>query len=1048
MLNWQELSQQLRQIVNTVIQFAKARRREEAAIGLAAILFWLGPSLINWLPKELQDFVKYWHGNLIITGVFYSVGLVFLGYGIFRIWKLTYIPNLSTPTNRPSAIKGPRAFTPDDGELFRKLGREEELRKLLGYIQDDQVSLVVLMGASGVGKTSLLRAGLTDILKDKGINYHYWEAKSSNPRQSLLLAIQQSWPSALSGSTDGSNPAQEPPASLDGLVNVPLELGKHVIVLDQFEQLGTAMNGPLFRHLSKVARSARPPHRVTWVIAFRREYRASWSDFIIPEQERKFFPPELSLRLFTSQQARNVISQLIQAANLSVEQKVIDNLIDAATVDGEVSSVDIGIGLLVLSELHERQGENILTEDTYHFAGGAEGLLTQYINRCLDNFPAEHRKNLLSAMLALSDETTGQRVAEGKTATELAAEIKAENALRLKIELERLTQRDIRLLEHVDTPEGEEIRYRLPHERLIPAISRIDGKLSGERTKAKQKLVDAFSAWKNSHTSQYLLKGRDLRLVEQYQSQILWGTDEPEKLKFLQRSKRRRTVRQLISVMLVVSLVAGGWLGKRQYQRYEAMKYRYEAMRFLRENNYPPELYDYQHQLKSLELTEGFNLQYLPFLGSDTLEELTITAKASTNSLEGLIDSLTRCPRLNKLTLDLRDTLVKEVPSFPNSLTELSLDLRSTSSNSIGKLSSFPSSLQKLSLNLHGSAVKEIPPFPNSLTELSLNLGSKQVKVPPFPNSLTELSLDLYDIGQAQEVPPFPSSLQKLSLRLTGKQVKLAPFPNSLTELTVYLMGNQVKEMPPFPKSLQKLTVYILGSQVKELPPFPNSLTELTVYIVTYGMKELPPFPNSLTELTVYLRGFQAQEVPPFPKSLQKLTLDLNESSAKEVPTLPNSLTKLLIALGNNQVKAPIFPNSLTELSLDFSGSEAQEVWPFPNSLQKLSLSLGKKQLKVPQFPSSLTELLLDFRYSQAKEVPTLPNSLTELSLDFSHSEVQEVPPLPNSLQKLSLNLSDSQVKEIPPVQQLNCQTLNLNFSPDMRRSLKTLPRSVIHLKL
>ncbi|MBD0373959.1 MAG: hypothetical protein ICV60_24325, partial [Pyrinomonadaceae bacterium] len=60
---------------------------------------------------------------------------------------------------------------------------------------------------------------------------------------------------------------------------------------------------------------------------------------------------------------------------MSVEQKVVDNLIDAATVEGEVSSVDIGIGLLVLSELHERQGAKTLTEDVYHFAGGAEGLL-------------------------------------------------------------------------------------------------------------------------------------------------------------------------------------------------------------------------------------------------------------------------------------------------------------------------------------------------------------------------------------------------------------------------------------------------------------------------------------------------------------------------------------------------------------------------------------------------------------------------------------------------------------------------------------------------
>jgi len=181
----------LRQIVNTVIQFAKARRREEAALALAAVLFWLGTSLVGWLSEEVQAFVKSWRGDLIIPGAFYAAGLGFLIFGVYRIWKLTYIPPLPAPANRPSAIKGPLAFTPEDGELFRKLDREDELRKLLGYVLDDQVGLVVLMGASGAGKTSLLRAGLTDILKETGVAYHYWEARPTDSRQSLLLAIQQ-----------------------------------------------------------------------------------------------------------------------------------------------------------------------------------------------------------------------------------------------------------------------------------------------------------------------------------------------------------------------------------------------------------------------------------------------------------------------------------------------------------------------------------------------------------------------------------------------------------------------------------------------------------------------------------------------------------------------------------------------------------------------------------------------------------------------------------------------------------------------------------------
>ena len=173
MLNWPDLSRQIQQIASSIVQVVKARKREEATFGVAAIFFWLGYSFPKWLSPELKGWVGSWHGLLFIPGILFAAGLVFLFYGLNRIWKLVYTPELPPPKNRPSAIKGPVAFAPADGELFRRLGREDELGKLLGFIEDDQVRLVVLMGASGAGKTSVLRAGLPNILKDKSIDYHY-----------------------------------------------------------------------------------------------------------------------------------------------------------------------------------------------------------------------------------------------------------------------------------------------------------------------------------------------------------------------------------------------------------------------------------------------------------------------------------------------------------------------------------------------------------------------------------------------------------------------------------------------------------------------------------------------------------------------------------------------------------------------------------------------------------------------------------------------------------------------------------------------------------
>jgi AAA+ ATPase superfamily predicted ATPase len=130
---------------------------------------------------------------------------------------------------RPAAIKGPMAFTPEDGPLFRRLCREDELAKLLSHVLDNQIPLVVTMGESGVGKTSLLRAGLSNALAQKSVRYIYWEALPSDPAARLLHAIAGSWDTAKNGPLP-----QNLDEALTALSSSPAET---VIVLDQFEQL-------------------------------------------------------------------------------------------------------------------------------------------------------------------------------------------------------------------------------------------------------------------------------------------------------------------------------------------------------------------------------------------------------------------------------------------------------------------------------------------------------------------------------------------------------------------------------------------------------------------------------------------------------------------------------------------------------------------------------------------------------------------------------------------------------------------------------------------
>ena len=219
----------------------------------------------------------------------------------------------------------------------------------------------------------------------------------------------------------------------------------------------------------------------------------------------------------------------------------------------------------------------------------------------------------------------------------------------------------MRLLETVATP--TETRYRLPHERLIPALHRLTGKILAEVDQAKLKFEKAFLAWQsNDKQSHYVLKGKDLKLVERFVSQIPWGSNAQEKKTFLQQSKRRRTFVRAAAATAVLALFGAGWGASVFYQQYENKRY-------LRESGYPPELYTWQHQLKKLELTEPLDLERFIWLRSDPIEELTITATSSSNSIAGLT-SLARCRSLKKLSLDLSGSQVsnldalKELPNL------------------------------------------------------------------------------------------------------------------------------------------------------------------------------------------------------------------------------------------------------------------------------------------------------------------------------------------------------------------------------------------------
>lgn len=1002
MTSWRELAKLLRSLLERMVRLIKARRSEEAPLGFAAILFWVGHSVSGWLTPEITEFLKSWHGLPIFQSVFYAGGLAFLAYGGYRVSKLFIAPDLPPPTNRSSAIKGPNAFTPEDGELFRKLGRETELQELLGYIQDDHVRMIVVMGASGVGKTSLLRAGLSNILADKNIQYHYWEAVPSDSAERLLRVVKETWNNhSIEACVTTGNSQAQIPSSLEDLINPSAEAcpRNHVIVLDQFEQLRgrEKLKGIIFRTLRKIAREARPPYRITWIIAFRREFRDDWSDFIIPENKRGFYPPESLVSQFTEDQARNVIGQIIKDANLGIEESVINDLLQAAAIKGEISPVDIGIGLMVLAELYEKQGGRTVTADDYRFAGGAEGLLTQYVDRSLERLPESDRDNVLKILLALRDPQTNQRLSEGLTVDEIASAVEISPA-EVHQCLNRLRYRDIRLVEIVSSADVHVTRYRLPHERLIPAIEALASKLLAIVVQAKLKLDKSFLIWtNNARDRRLLLRGRDLRLVNRHHKQIPWDDQIREKRQFLMLSRRRRSSIRLLIVTVVLLLVAAMWILSAHSQKSE-------HLRFLTESGYPPELYDWQNRLKTLTLLVPLDLERWLWLSSTSIEHLEIRADQQSNSIAGLA-SLSQCNSLTHLTLDLSHSQVADLTP-------------------VGRLKR----LTGLTLILGGSQVTDLTPLLNleSLTSLALDLNHSKVSdLTPLSELTARTRLRLHlGLGRVSNTLQKLSSLSELSVIVGPEVLDLTPLEELPTSvrLTVSLPGRSEMPFTILDKlsSRPQLVVDLAFSNIRDL----RCLEKLT----------------SLTDLTLVVRGIKSVDLTSLEKlsALTKLTLDLRESQGTDLRPLEqlSPKTQLDLFLGSrllSDLDSLKKLKSLSQLTLELSG----QFMSGPRTPLDLS---GLEAL------SSLTRLNIDFSHRPVEDLTWLERvgSLNDLTLNLNESLVKDLTPLKTlkSLNRLTLFLGRSLVSDLTPLEELSSVTkLTLNLNEGRLNDLSSLER-------
>lgn len=509
-----------------------------SAVGGASAFLWV---FSGKTPISLPD--PYRRIVLIVLGCFTAGCVLFLFIRLSRIQD----PNAGAEAlqSLPSSVRGPLPFTEADAALFRKLGRDFLIGQALAYVTNDQIPVILVSGESGVGKTSLLRAGLTAPLKDKyGRSVVYWEAKPTRPLESLTATVKD----ALGGTLGD--------ASLNDLCEKKTLATRPVIVIDQLEQLSPANEAhvPVFDLIAKAAQAA-APHPATWIIAFRRDFVGIY-EFLATQG---LALPFLLITAFSREQAEEVMATLADKAGVSFERQLLKDFTASAAVNGAVSSVDIGIGTLVLVNLAKRAKKETITLDDYKFAGGSSGVLISYVKDQLAVYPDLWQEAVLKALLSLVDSGKNQRIAEGRSVSSLAAGSALPQG-RLAVILDALAAPHIRILEKLEVEAGVEPVYRLPHERFIQPIRTLAGSLLAKESLAEYVLETGFSSWTRSRDPRLLLARKDLKQVRELVDQRSAALSA-DLLDYFRRSLRRNRLRTLTNSTLsfFILLILGGF---------------------------------------------------------------------------------------------------------------------------------------------------------------------------------------------------------------------------------------------------------------------------------------------------------------------------------------------------------------------------------------------------------------------------------------------------------------------------------------------------------
>ncbi|HEV2814209.1 MAG TPA: BTAD domain-containing putative transcriptional regulator, partial [Solirubrobacteraceae bacterium] len=276
-------------------------------------------------------------------------------------------------------FKGLASFDVDDADFF--FGRERLVAELVA--RQTGAPLTALVGASGSGKSSVLRAGVLASLR------------------AGMLPGSERWATAL------LRPGEHPLRALDEATAEASPSGRLVVAVDQFEELFTACRDEDERaaFVDALVASARDPRRRAVVLlAIRADFYGRCAAY--PELARLLAANQVLVGPMRRDKLRRAIELPARRAGLEVEPRVTDALL--AGVEGAPGALPLLSTSLL--ELWQRREGNVLRYADYELVGGVEGAVARLAERAYDRLAPERRDVARRILLRLVAEGDGEAV--------------------------------------------------------------------------------------------------------------------------------------------------------------------------------------------------------------------------------------------------------------------------------------------------------------------------------------------------------------------------------------------------------------------------------------------------------------------------------------------------------------------------------------------------------------------------------------------------------------------------------------------------------------